>query len=142
MKIQELDEFTIAYMQCILFAETDESTESGGYPLDQNYSLKDFSPEAIEEIVKDCKEFQKQNAEDIATIPDHISSDCDSYGRDYYSGLECAGHDFWFTRKGHGVGFWDRDWIEKAARDRLTESALDFGERWVYVGDDHKVHIG
>jgi len=38
-----------------------------------------------------------------------------------------CGHDFWLTRNGHGVGFWDRgykDYISKG----LTELSKSFGE--------------
>lgn len=139
--IDSLDEFTRAYLECILFSETDNSDDSGGEPLDHSYSIEDFSEESLKEAIADCVRFQKDNAEDIATIPDHNMKRCDSYGRDHYSGLECAGHDFWFTRNGHGVGFWDRDWISKPVKERLTAACKKLGERWVYVGDDGQLHI-
>ena len=51
-----------------------------------------------------------------------------------------AGHDFWMTRNGHGVGFWDGDWIEPAATV-LTEAATAAGVRELYVGDDGLVYM-
>lgn len=26
---------------------------------------------------------------------------------------QCIGHDVWFTLRGHGVGFWDRDFLKR-----------------------------
>lgn len=38
---------------------------------------------------------------------------------------EQNGNDFWYTRNGHGVGFWDRGYEQTG--DRLTEAAHKFG---------------
>lgn len=60
-----------------------------------------------------------------------------------------VGHDLWFTRNGHGAGFWDRPEVydgvmtvrelaQKVApiSERLTDIANAMGERDVYIGDD------
>ena len=58
----------------------------------------------------------------------------------FYSRIECfisddqivqSGHDFWFTRQGHGVGFWDRPEIygEHLAK-KFTTQAESFGEAY------------
>ena len=44
------------------------------------------------------------------------------------------GHDLWFTRNGHGVGFWDRDLGQLG--DTLTDHASAMGPVDTYVGDD------
>jgi hypothetical protein len=44
-----------------------------------------------------------------------------------------AGHDFWFTRNGHGVGFWDRGLGQVG--DDLAEIARSFGEVNVWFAD-------
>lgn len=51
-------------------------------------------------------------------------------------------HDFWFTRNGHGVGFWDRPEIygEQLA-EQLTEIAESFGEQWTYESDDNELEL-
>jgi hypothetical protein len=52
-----------------------------------------------------------------------------------------AGVDLWFTRNGHGAGFWDgTDWEEPAAT-LLTEAAKSMGECELYQGDDGLVYI-
>lgn len=125
-----LDEFTRAYLEAILFAEMDNSDERGGEPLDRNYEVEDFSPAAMKMAIDDCTKFQAENGEDIdngclTRIPPR----------------EQAGHDLWFTRVGHGVGYWEKsDWEEQAG-ERLDAAAKALGEIWVYVGDDGKLHL-
>jgi hypothetical protein len=131
-----LDLFTAAYVECALWSSTDngyrgknhpdndpDGENTGGDPLDKNYSVDDIAPETLAEMIADCAAFQKAHEGDIA------------------GGLSRprAGHDFWLTRNGHGCGFWDGDWPEPQAT-RLTEAAEAFGSYDLYVGDDGKVH--
>lgn len=136
----KLDQFTSGYIDAMLFAETDFSDESGGEPLDRNYSVDDFDLDSLKKIVVDCENFQEQNIDDIMQVPDWKGR-ADSSGRDSYSGLESAGHDFYFTRQGHGTGFWDRGY-DKDLMSRLTKASKSFGEMYVYVGDDNKLYVG
>jgi hypothetical protein len=124
----KLDDFTLAYIEAALWSTNDESDESGGEPLDSNYSTEDIAPEALEQIVADCAKFQAENAADIAAMP----------SRNGYKSAELAGHDFWLTRNGHGAGFWDRGLDELG--ERLTAAADTFGEVWPYVGDDGRIY--
>jgi hypothetical protein len=119
---ERLGKFVLGYLSAALFSTTDESREDGGDPLDKNYSTADFAPEAIEKAKRDCERFQDENADDL--------SDFD---------LEEAGADFWFTRCGHGVGFWDGDYPEPQAT-RLTDASKKFGEVWLTVGDDGQIY--
>ena len=96
--MQELDPFTRAYLECILWAETDQTTEQGGDPLDENYGVEDFAPETLRAIVDDCQQFQQANRGNLAR-----------YNHSHYSAEELGGHDYWLTCNGHGCGFWDRD---------------------------------
>ena len=109
------------YVTCALWSSTDETTESGGYPLDDNYSIDDLSDEAKEKMRKDCREF-KLNAmfgsENLLEgyLPEQI------------------GHDFWLTRNGHGCGFWDGDYEEEIG-EKLTKISKEFGEQHLAVYD-------
>ncbi len=51
-------------------------------------------------------------------------------------------HNLWFTRNGHGTGFWDspEKWGEENA-EILTRCAKCMGEVWTYVGDDGLVYF-
>lgn len=126
-----MDDMTRGYLMCALWTGMDESDESGGQPLDVTYSLDDFSEEAVITAKEDCDKFRTENADDLAGFPESPDGD---------SAEAFAGHNFWLTRNGHGTGFWDRGLGE--AGDRLSESARKAGERYVYVGDDERLHIG
>lgn len=120
--IEKLDTFTRAYIECALWSSTDQSDESGGDPLDDNYSIHDISAKSLKEMVDDCRRFQENNALDLEL-----------------STLDEAqqGHDFWLTRNRHGAGFWDRKHISPEADkalDRLTGASQNEGECVLAVG--------
>jgi hypothetical protein len=120
----ELDEFTKAYIECALWAENDNADDSGGEPLDQNYSVDDFDQDALLIIKADCERFQRENAADL------IESNCLTSGvaRGEWTVDGQAGHDFWLTRNGHGCGFWETsDWREESGK-RLTQASKRFGQ--------------
>jgi hypothetical protein len=48
-------------------------------------------------------------------------------------------HDFWLTRNGHGVGFWDGDYPETG--DQLCELTEKFGECNLYISDAGEIEI-
>jgi hypothetical protein len=127
----DTDEFTRAYMEAILFAETDWD----GEPLDASYDISDFSQESLSAIKKDCAEFQAQaNIGEIDGAPSYLPPAQLRQPRKVDSdGM--AGHDFWLTRAGHGGGFWDGDWPEPHG-DRLTKLSEKFGGVCVTVDDD------
>jgi hypothetical protein len=118
----KLDNFTLGYLETALWSSNDESTPSGGEPLDRNYTVNDIALETVERAIADCKAFQEANA---------------AYLENYKAST--AGHDFWLTRNGHGAGFWDGDY-DKADGDALTKASKAYGSVDLYVGDDGKVH--
>ena len=108
-----------AYLEAILFGETDDDDN----PLDKNYTERDFDKKSLNKAKKDLNKFlsKAQKLLDADDVDD-----------------DQAGHDFYFTRQGHGVGFWDRD-LEHG--DELSKIAEKMGEIYVYVGDDGKLYI-
>ncbi len=119
--MNNLDDFTRAYIKCALWSTNDESDASGGVPMDDHYWIDGIDPDTLAKIVTDCRQFQAEHWEDIC------------------NNVEGAGHDFWLTRNGHEAGFWDGDWPEPAAT-RLTKASKAFGEFHLYVGDDGVIH--
>lgn len=114
----ELDSFTWAYMEAILFTEQD----GGDVPLDRNYTIGDFSQEALRAIRGDCHQFQAEHNDRIG-VHDSL-----------------AGQTFWLARQRSGMRFKDRDeWPEEEA-EAMDKTARGFGEVWFYVGDDGKIH--
>ena len=53
-----MDTFTQAYIEALLWSETDEA----GNPLDAKYSIDDIAKDSLEGIIKECAKFQVLNA--------------------------------------------------------------------------------
>lgn len=119
-----MDEFTQAYIECALWASTDDE----GEPLYYSYSSDDFALQTLADMVEDCKRFQNVHADLLAQ----------AYGAVPGYDTSMAGHDFWLTRNHHGAGFWDRGLGE--AGEALTKAAHMEGSRDLYIGDDGKVY--
>ena len=116
-ELPDFDEFTRAYIEAMLWAETSDD----GAPLDKEFDIQDLSMDAINEIMEDCTDFQADNADDIA------------------DDLRQAGRDFYLTRNRHGAGFWDGDWSDDIGK-RLTDKAHTYGTQGLYVGDDGRLY--
>lgn len=130
------DEFAEAYIRTALWSSNDDSDpETGGEPMDSNYTAEDIAPKTRAKMIADCWKFQRQTAETLAaaitTGEVRCGPDFDETGH--------AGHDFWLTRNGHGAGFWDGDWPEPHATE-LDRAAKAFGVAELYVGDDGLIY--
>ena len=107
------DQFVRCYLTAILFGEHCNNEADGEY-LDDVYTIDDFSPEALERATADCAAFLQ--AAENAGIP-LLYADC----------AEQAAYDFYFTSRGHGVGFWDRPEVYgKQDAEILNKIADDF----------------
>lgn len=115
-----MDDFTESYLETALWSSTNDE----GEPLDDNYGIEDFAPEALKQAKEDTADFQEQNADDLEEAGDDGQN----------------GHDFWLTRNGHGAGFWDRGYGDVG--DRLTKASKAFGSADIYVGDDGMLYFG
>ena len=128
-KTASLDTFFNAYVEAALWSTSDNSDDRGGEPLDKNYGPSDIDAETLGKMKNDCRLFMQEQAMLLAFLDD-----------------EQAGHDFWLSRNGHGVGFFDlepRQMGEGAPEglpDALQKAAKKYGEFDLYVGDDGKIH--
>ena len=88
----------------------------------------------------DCGKFFRQSNFDLCEYEKKRGrGGYDGASRHYeYTASDCAGHDFWLTRCGHGAGFWDRGVGETG--ERLTKAAEKFGNVDLCVGDDGKIY--
>ena len=59
---QQLDDFTLAYIEAALWSSNDDSTPQGGEPLDANYGIDDIDPDTLAAMIEDCRRFQEENA--------------------------------------------------------------------------------
>jgi len=109
----DLSDFAQGYIEALFFTwPDDEGDFIGGIT---SPAFGDLASETLRTIVADCETFERENA---ATLES-------AYARDYDASQ--AGRDFWFTRCGHGVGFWDREALEpdSAEYERLTTAMVD-----------------
>lgn len=128
-----LDAFTRGYIVALYFTEsgdwddeiTNEENSGNGAQFDTEDEL---SPDALASIVEDCESLKSSHAA-------HLSA----YLADSGNTLESAGSDFWFTRNGHGTGFWDRG--PQGYLRELTEASKAYGSVYAYRGDDGKVYV-
>jgi hypothetical protein len=111
------------YAICALWTSNDESDDTGGEPMDANYSLSDFAPETMQAMRDDVNSFVNKN---MNSIIESGQSDAQT------------GHDFWLTRNGHGVGFWDRGLGE--VWETLSTASEHYGNFDLYVGDDGRIY--
>lgn len=116
-----LNAFIAGYIEAMLFAET--ATDSDGEEID-NLAGYELSATAKEESEQACARFLEWHGEKV---------DLAIAGSDDYDHTQ-AGRDFWFTRQGHGVGFWDRGL--GMVGDDLSDAARSFGEKHVFIDDD------
>lgn len=118
-----------SFLQAYLVAALWSSNEDDGNPLDSKYGIDDIAPESAQKAEEECKEFVLHNTSDILDAIDT------KIGYTWGS----AGHDFWLTRCGHGVGFWDRGLGDIG--ERLSEAARKADNRDLYVGDDGRLYF-
>ena len=119
--MSSLEEMLQSYVAAAIWSSTFQDEDECDIPMDSKYTDDDIHPETLTKMKQDCEKFLNENAKDIG----------DRYDQ--------AGHDFWLTRNGHGVGFWETpDWPEEPG-ERLTEAAKSFGECYLYIDDNGKV---
>jgi hypothetical protein len=127
------DEFLGAYEEAALWSSSDNSDESGGEPFDENYGPEDLAEETSAAMLADCMAF-------LDAAHTFINAETCLRDSDQWSPMQLAGHDFWLTRCGHGIGFWETDrWAKEAGRamDELSKKA---GNVDLYLGDDGLIY--
>jgi hypothetical protein len=117
-----LDQFTRAYIEAAFFTETGDT--------DQPPADAELSQSGFDDAKSDCADF-------LTLI--NTNGLFDEYLKTYRP-IDSMAHDFWFSRNGHGVGFWDRGMGKLG--DDLHNAAKSFGEHYLYAGDDNLVYFG
>ncbi len=119
MKIES--EFLRGYLETALFT-TDPNPPSGVDYVSSGRAaelLPNLPESFVAKAKADCERFQIENHALLMQAGDEWRN----------------GSDFWYTRNGHGVGFWDRDYPDHVA-DPLTEAAQKFGEVHDFCAED------
>lgn len=122
-----LDEFTQGYIEAMFFTETGYA-ENGDL---EHATVAELAPSTLHDIVTDCAAFQNSNRENIDEATDN--------GRINGYDDKAAGRDFWYSRNGHGVGFWDRQLGDVG--DTLDQAAKVWRGRDLYRGDDGLIYL-
>src|SRR5215204_5390197 len=127
-----LDEFAQGYVEAMFFAST--GSDDLGHA-----SVAQLAPETVEKIIRDCERFQRRYKL-LLSVAYRISEKTFRGPVPYTT--KRAGHDFWFTRNGHGTGFWDRglgdvgDGLAAACGDSTPFSSED-----PYMGGDGRLYL-
>jgi hypothetical protein len=95
-----LSEFAAGYLEAAFFTNMDSGH-------DDEFKANELGTgrvckSARARIIADCAAFETAAADLLA-----LAYACDDYEP------EQAGRDFWFTRQGHGVGYWDREQLNR-----------------------------
>lgn len=154
LDFDDLDGVTRGYIEAAFFTETcadytseqwdspeartlrEEGQVAGELPCDVGFG--DIAPESLAAVIADCAAFQA-SAEWKAFVDwrDDENSPHTSPADD-----EQAGRDLWFTRNGHGVGFWDRpESYYGPHQTPLDDLARKFGNVDACFGDDGKAYL-
>jgi hypothetical protein len=114
------------------YLETCEFTDGHDDP--EWEAAERFSEEAIAYATVLCQKFELENSELIEAA--------EGAGHNKWQ----IGSDLWYTRNGHGVGFWDRDNLKVPYRsstigEALSDAASRYNSSDSYAGDDKKIHF-
>lgn len=112
-----------SYLEALEFADEEQWFEDG-----VERGQAELSDDLVRKAKKDWSKFWKE-AQKLA----------DTFGEELDPSQ--TGHDFWFTRNGHGVGFWEADHTSEELGNALTKLSKRFGEVTTYVGDDGLIYI-
>ena len=125
-----LDEFTQGYIEAAFFTSTGPDNEHEGLGA---ASFDEIESYALAKVMTDCSNFQDQNAR----LLDQAYGKQGKYEREAYDARR-AGMDYWYTRNGHGTGFWDRGLGELG--DQLANAAR-YHEINMARGDDGLIYF-
>lgn len=125
-------DFVQGYVQAMFFTST--GPDNAEEQLGEGTSVAELSIEAWRVIKADCAKFT-QTPVYVAAMGDN------GYGNTDFE-EDQAGRDFWFTRNGHGVGFWDRDEdVYGPHQGALDTLAKTFRNIDLYRGGDGKLYL-
>jgi hypothetical protein len=153
---EKLDAFTRGYIEALFFTDEEQLCEESERDMPSvaidtdtmesrfvggdSPGFSDLAPCTVAAIIADCEAFQRVHADLLEAAYEH-GGERGNYDADR------AGNDFWFTRNGHGVGFWERglgeigDALTNACGWKSRDSANQFPGRDSYIGDDGQVYL-
>jgi hypothetical protein len=120
----DLNDFAKGYVEAMFFTNGDTGDDREN--LLNDLGVDRLTRASVAAIKRDCDAFLSKIGPDGCFMRQWLD-------RAEYSD-ERAGNDFWFTRQGHGVGFWCRDdELTQEQQDAFCTAAKSFGETHVEV---------
>lgn len=132
-QFQALDSFTQGYIEAMFFTCTGTGDDAEGDL--EHATVAELAPSALQRIIADCQAFRDSLPKDGhgRTWLD-LAFDYAPAGYDE----QRAGNDYWYSRNGHGTGYWDRGLGEIG--DKL-HAAAGFSQVDLYRGDDGLIYL-
>jgi hypothetical protein len=121
-----LDEFTRGFIRAMFWADTG-AIEDGSL---QDACFENLAPEALDQIVRECQAFQRENATDLAGAKT-LSVSCT---------FDDAGFNFYCNRNDYGTGFWDSSWPPPFGNRLSRQSNVYCGLR-PYIGGNGLIYV-
>ena len=97
----DLSDFAKGYVEAMFFTNGDTGDEREN--LLNDWGVERLTRASVANIARDCAAFLSHIMPDGCFVQQWFERVSDKYT------LDRAGNDFWFTRQGHGVGYWDRE---------------------------------
>lgn len=132
ISIEDIGQFVKSHKEAALYSSNDETTIDG--TLFQGFLDEiGISDDEALKLIPDCLMFIAENQQDLL---EYVNKATVNEGHTPWGQ---AGWDFWLTRQGHGVGYWDRDGGDVG--DKLTEVCTQWYHSGLYIGDDGLVYV-
>ena len=120
-----LNEFAQGYVEAMFFTNGDCGDDENEHSFN-DAGVERLTRASVKDIKHDCDSFVGAIMPDGCFVRQWLDGIAEA-GIDYDDAQ--AGRDFWFTRQGHGVGFWDRGALDLDVwRGANTREYLKVGE--------------
>jgi hypothetical protein len=124
------DQFIDEWLTALLWSTNDNSDESGGNPLDDQFS---------------CDDFSDSDRRKVWAMTRRILWACQSLDLGECLGMDAFWHSVCLSQGRHGTGLWDdndRGWKGHGkVLHAIAIAAMSEDEASAYIGDDGKVHL-
>ncbi len=144
----DINEILKGYIECALWTEEERLEDEVTVEID------DEDLDEVEKLIRLKGKYDKKTFSSFISDDIHVDSRIDAYnnikafiknaGDDAVeeaisdNGLYRLGMDIWYTRNGHGAGFFDHSYDNE---EQLMNAAAKLGETTLYVDDDFVLHF-
>ena len=155
-----MNEILNGYLEAAFWTEEErlkEDYEESSYDEDEyNEDEEDEDESEIDKLIRLKNQFERLPFDSFISQDLDEDSKIDSYldikkfislaGKEAVEeaiedqGLFRLGMDIWLTRNGHGPGFFDHSYDDDNEK-KLMDAARSLKEKYLYIGDDNKIHL-